>query len=47
MLSEAGVLESSGNEREIYVPFVDLRLKNMLIENDLGPYYYSITGEKV
>ncbi|WP_297982345.1 DUF1819 family protein [uncultured Methanobrevibacter sp.] len=47
MLSEAGVLESAGNEREIYVPFVDLRLKNMLIENDLGPYYYSITGEKV
>lgn len=46
MLSEAGVLEPSGSERKIYVPFVDLRLKNMLIENNLGPYYYAITGEK-
>ena len=42
----AGVLEPSGSERKIYVPFVDLRLKNMLIENNLGPYYYAITGEK-
>ncbi len=46
MLSDAGVLEPSGSERKIYVPFVDLRLKNMLIENNLGPYYYAITGEK-
>ena len=46
MLSEAGVLESSGEDRQMIVPFVDLRLKNMLIENDLGPYYYAITGEK-
>ena len=46
MLSEAGVLEPSGSERKIYVPFVDLRLKNILVENDLGPYYYAITGEK-
>ncbi|WP_405324152.1 DUF1819 family protein [Methanobrevibacter sp.] len=46
MLSEAGVLEPSGSERKILVPFVDLRLKNMLIENNLGPYYYAITGEK-
>ena len=46
MLSDAGVLESSGQDRRINVPFVDLRLKNMLIENNLGPYYYAITGEK-
>ena len=46
MLSEAGVLESSGEDRQMLVPFVDLRLKNMLIENGLGPYYYAITGEK-
>ena len=46
MLSEAGVLESYGEDRQILVPFVDLRLKNMLIENGLGPYYYAITGEK-
>ena len=46
MLYEAGVISSYGSEREIYVPFVDLRLKDMLIENDLGPYYYAITGER-
>lgn len=46
MLSEAGVLDTSKKEKTIIVPFVDLRFKDILIKNDLGPYLYAITGER-
>ena len=46
MLSEAGVLDTSTNERVILLPFIDLKFKDILLENDFGPYIYSITGEK-
>lgn len=45
MLSEAGVLDTSGNERIILLPFIDLKFKDILIEHDLGTYLYAITGE--
>ena len=45
MLSEAGVLDTSGNERVILLPFIDLKFKDILIKNDLGTYLYAITGE--
>jgi len=46
MLSEAGLLNTSNVEKEIKLPFVDLKFKDILLENDFGPYIYSITGEK-
>lgn len=46
MLSEAGVLDTSKKERIITVPFVDLKLQEILLDNGLGPYLYAITGEK-
>lgn len=46
MLSEAEVLDTSGKEKIITIPFVDLHFKDILIKNDLGPYLYSITGER-
>lgn len=46
ILNEAGVLDNSGDDKQIIVPFVDLRLKNMLIEKGFGPFVYVITGEQ-
>ena len=46
MLSEAGVLDTSNNERVILLPFIDLKFKDILIKNDLGTYLYAITGEE-
>ena len=46
MLSEAGVLDTSGKERVILLPFIDLKFKDILIKNDLGTYLYAITGEE-
>ncbi len=46
MLSEAGVLDTSCNERVILLPFIDLKFKDILIKNDLGTYLYAITGEE-
>ena len=46
MLSEAGVLDTSSNERVILLPFIDLKFKDILIEHDLGTYLYAITGEE-
>lgn len=46
MLSEAGVLDTSTNERIILLPFIDLKFKDILIEHDLGTYLYAITGEE-
>ena len=46
ILSEAGLLNITGIEKEITVPFVDLKFKDILIKNDLGTYLYAIMGEK-
>lgn len=46
ILNEAGVLDNSGDDKQIIVPFIDLRLKNMLIEQGFGPFVYVITGEQ-
>ena len=46
MLSEAGILDTSKKEKVIIVPFVDLKLQQLLIDNNFGPYLFSITGEK-
>lgn len=46
MLSEAGVLDTSQKEKTIAVPFIDLKLQQLLIDNNYGPYLFVITGEK-
>lgn len=46
MLSEAGVLDTTQKEKTIAVPFIDLKLQQLLIDNNYGPYLFAITGEK-
>jgi hypothetical protein len=46
MLSEAGVLDTSQKDKTITVPFIDLKLQQLLIDNNFGPYLFAITGEK-
>lgn len=46
LLNFAGLIRTNGDKREIIVPFVDYRIKQLLIDNDLAPYFYAITGEK-
>ena len=46
MLSEAGVLDASKKEKVIVIPFVDLKLQQLLEDNDFGPYLFAITCEK-
>ena len=46
MLSEAGILDTSKKEKVIVVPFIDLKLQQLLEDNNFGPYLFSITGER-
>lgn len=46
MLSEAGVLNTSKKEKVITIPFIDLKLQQLLVDNDYGPYLFAITCEK-
>ena len=46
MLSESGVLDTSKKEKLIIIPFVDLKLQQLLVDNNFGPYLFAITGEK-
>ena len=46
MLSEAGVLNTSKKEKVITIPFIDLKLQKLLVDNDYGPYLFAITCEK-
>lgn len=46
MLSEAGILDTSKKEKVIVVPFVDLKLQQLLEDNNFGPYLFAITGER-
>ena len=46
MLFEAGILDTSKRNNEILIPFIDMKFHDILIENNLEPYVYSITGEQ-
>jgi len=46
MLNEAGLLKVDSNKREIVIPFLDYRVKQHLIDNDMAQYVYAVTGEK-
>lgn len=45
MLYESGLIESEDSNYKIIPPFLDYRLRNLLIENDLEPFLKAITGE--
>ena len=44
-LSEAGLLEKDDNDYKIILPFLDFRLRELLVENDFEPYVKAICGE--
>lgn len=44
-LIEAGLLEEEDGVYKIILPFIDYRLKELLIQNNLTPYLNAITGE--
>ena len=46
ILTESGVLDTSKEDNEILLPFIDLKFQDILVENDLGIYINSITGEQ-
>lgn len=44
-LSEAGLLEKDDKDYKIILPFLDFRLRELLVENDFEPYVKAICGE--
>ena len=44
-LIEAGLLKKSDDEYKIILPFIDYRLKELIIQNNLTPYLNAITGD--
>jgi hypothetical protein len=46
ILSEAGVLKTDTKDREIVPPFIDFKMKDYLINNDMAPFVYAVTGEQ-
>ncbi|SCG85426.1 putative protein [Methanobacterium congolense] len=46
VLGYAGVIRTNTDKREIIVPFIDYKIKQKLIDNNMAPYLYAITGEK-
>ena len=43
-LIESGLLERDDDEYKIILPFIDFRLKELLIQNNFAPYLDTITG---
>lgn len=46
VLTHSGVLKIDNEKKSISVPFIDYRVKKSIIDNDLEPYLFAITGEK-
>lgn len=44
-LVESGLLEKEYDDYKIIVPFIDYRLKELLIQNNLTPFLNAITGD--
>lgn len=45
LLKEAGLIEKEDDEYKIIIPFIDYRLKDLMIEEKLTPFLNAITGE--
>ena len=46
ILLEAGILRIESGKRVILPPFLDYRIKQILVDKDLAPFLYAVTGEK-
>ncbi len=46
MITDAGLLKVDSNKREIVIPFLDYKVKQHLLDNDMASYVYAVTGEK-
>lgn len=46
VLNFAGLIRTESDKKKIIVPYIDFRVKQHLLDNDMGPYVYAITGEK-
>lgn len=46
IINDAGILKTDNKDREIVLPFIDFKMKEYLIDNDMAPYVYAITGEQ-
>ena len=46
IINDAGILKTDNKDREIVPPFIDFKMKEYLINNDMAPYVYAITGEQ-
>ena len=45
LLKEAGLIEKDGEDYNIIIPFVDYRLKDVIIKENLSSYLNAIAGE--
>ena len=45
LLKEAGLIEKEDNDYKIIIPFIDYRLKDLMVKENLTPYLNAITGE--
>jgi hypothetical protein len=45
-LIESGLIKNKDNVREITQPIIDFRFESYLINNNLHPYLYAMTGAK-
>ncbi|BDZ68758.1 DUF1819 family protein [Methanobacterium ferruginis] len=46
MLIDSGLIKVDSNKREIIKPLIDFKVKQLLLENEMAPYVFAITGEK-
>ncbi len=46
ILLEAGILRIESGKRVILPPFLDYRIKQIILDNDLAPFLHAVTGEK-
>ena len=45
LLKEAGIIWKEDNDYKIIIPFIDYRLKELMVKENLTPYLNAITGE--
>jgi len=46
MLIDSGLIKVDSSKREIIKPLIDFKVKQLLIDNEMGPYLFAVTGEK-
>lgn len=46
MLVDSGLINTDSDKREIIIPLLDYKVKQLLLDNEMGPYLYAVIGEK-